>query len=179
MSEQREPWLDEDGRPEDRQASRPGNDRPGGPRPGNRQNGKPAGDPVMDFQRWLMKAGARSMANQVADNVRKSLGQQSRRASKNGDVWDTATTEPPPDEPLECQWCPVCQAARRMRESGPGLGAKISDAGGILAAMAQDAFSAFDQFMKTSSERPAAQPQTTVPPREEDDTTRPDQANTA
>ena len=180
MSEQREPRLGDDSGPEDRQASKPASNQPGSKpasnQPGSRQNGKSAGDPVMDFQRWLMKAGAKSMAGQVADNVRRSLGQQSRRASKNGDVWDTATTEPPPDEPLECQWCPVCQAARRMRESGPGLGAKISDAGGILASMAQDAFSAFDQFMKTSSERPAAQPQTTVPPRKEDDTTRPDQA---
>lgn len=176
MSEQREPWLGEDGRPEDRQASKPANNNPGS-KPGNRQNGKAAGDPVMDFQRWLMKAGAKSMANQVADNVRKSLGQQSRRASKNGDVWDTATTEPPPDEPLECQWCPVCQAARRMRESGPGLGAKISDAGGILASMAQDAFSAFDQLMKTSSERPAAQPQTPAPARKEESTPQPDQAD--
>ena len=40
-------------------------------------------DPVADFQRWLMKAGARSMANQVADQVeadhrRRSAGQRRR-----------------------------------------------------------------------------------------------------
>ena len=160
MSEQREPRLGEDGRPE------------------NKQGGKPASDPVTDFQRWLMKAGAKSMAHQVADNVRKSLGQQSR-ASKNGDVWDTATSEPPPDEPLECQWCPVCQAARRLRESGPGLGAKISDAGGILASMAQDAFSAFDQLMKSTSERPAPPPQGTIPARKADEAAEPDRAKGA
>jgi hypothetical protein len=150
-------------------------------RPENKQSSKPASDPVTDFQRWLMKAGAKSMANQVADNVRRSLGQQTR-ARKSGDVWDTATTEPPQDEPLECQWCPVCQAARRLRESGPGLGARISDAGGILASMAQDAFSAFDQFMKAPAERPAAQPQAATPARKEDKAAEPaasDQANTA
>jgi hypothetical protein len=156
VSEQREPRLGEDGRPE------------------SKQGGKPASDPVTDFQRWLMKAGAKSMANQVADNVRRSLGQQSH-ASKSGDVWDTATTEPPQDEPLECQWCPVCQAARRLRESGPGLGAKISDAGGILASMAQDAFSAFDQLMKSTSERPAPQPPATIPVRKPDDAAKADQ----
>lgn len=162
MSEQREPRLGEDGKQE------------------NKQGGKPASDPVADFQRWLMRAGAKSMAHQVADNVRKSLGQQSR-SSKSGDVWDTATTEPPTDEPLECQWCPVCQAARRLRESGPGFGAKVADVGGVLASVAQDAFSAFDQFMKTSSERPAAPPQGAITAREEDvaTTTEPDQANTA
>jgi len=103
-----------------------------------------------------MRAGARSMANQVADNVRRTLGQQRRESS--GDVWDTATSEAPPDEPPECQWCPVCQAARRLRDSGPGLGAKLADAGGVLASVVQDAFSAVDQIMKTSSERPAARP---------------------
>jgi hypothetical protein len=122
---------------------------------------KPASDPVADLQRWLMRAGARSMANQVADNVRRTLGQQKRNSRDSGDVWGTATTEPPPDEPPECQWCPVCQAARRLRESGPGIGAKLADAGGLLTALAQDAFSAVDQIMKTqniSDERAGAKP---------------------
>ena len=35
-------------------------------------------DPVADFQRWLMRAGARSMANQVADQVRRTIGQERR-----------------------------------------------------------------------------------------------------
>ncbi len=108
------------------------------------QSGR-GGDPVADFQRWLMRAGARSMVTQVADQVRNSLGAR-RRAP--GDVWDIATNEPPPDEPPECQWCPVCQAARRARESGPGIGARLADAGGALAAVVQDAFSAFEQAMK-------------------------------
>jgi hypothetical protein len=138
-----------------RSAGRP--DTPSGGRsggsPGDRSEGRPGkgGDPVGDMQRWLMKAGARSMANQVADNVRRSLGQQKQKQGK-GDVWDTATTEMPPDEPPECQWCPVCQAARRMRVSGPGLSDKLASAGGILASVVQDAFSVVEQAMKTPDE---------------------------
>jgi hypothetical protein len=131
----------------DRAGARSG-DRPGG-RSGERAGDKPGGDPVTDFQRWLMKAGARSMANQVADNVRRTLGQEKRN---KGDVWDTATTEPPPGESPECQWCPVCQAARRMRLSGPGIGDKLANAGGVLASVVQDAFSVVEQAMKTPPE---------------------------
>jgi hypothetical protein len=117
-------------------------------------------DPVADMQRWLMRAGARSMANQVADQVKRTLGAERR---ERGDVWDTATNEPPPNEPPECQWCPICQAARAARTSGPGLSAMLSDAGGALASMAQDAFSAFEQLMKTpeqpnNAERPVVTP---------------------
>jgi hypothetical protein len=119
---------------------------------------------VADFQRWLMRAGARSMAHQVADNVRRSLGQQRRESKGSGDVWDTATTELLSDEPPECQWCPVCQAARRLRESGPGLGAKIADAGGVLAGVLQDTFSVVDQMMKSpSSERQSGYQPTSGP----------------
>ena len=107
-------------------------------------------DPLADFQRWLMKAGARSMANQVADQVRRTIGAE-RRGS--GDVWDTATNEPPPTEPPECQWCPICQAARAARNGGAAnLGAQLASAGGILASVAQDAFSAFEQVMKTQDQ---------------------------
>jgi hypothetical protein len=145
---------------------RTGNGQPrtgdGQPRSGNGQprtgNGEPGGsrgpsrgsDPVADFQRWLMKAGARSMANQVADQVKRTLGAE-RRAS--GDVWDTATNELPPNEPPECQWCPVCQAARAARTGGAGgLGAQLASAGGVLASVVGDAFSAFEQAMKTQDQ---------------------------
>ncbi len=104
---------------------------------------------MADFQRWLMRAGARSMANQVADQVKRTLGQERR---DYGDVWDRATNEPPPDEPPECQWCPVCQAARAARTGGPGLMASLADAGGALASMAQDAFSTFEQIIKTQEQ---------------------------
>ena len=104
---------------------------------------------MADFQRWLMRAGARSMANQVANQVKRTLGQERR---DYGDVWDRATNELPPDEPPECQWCPVCQAARAARTGGPGLMASLADAGGALASMAQDAFSTFEQIMKTQEQ---------------------------
>ncbi len=117
-----------------------------------------------------MKAGARTMANQVADQVKRTIGQEKRRAS--GDVWDTATTELPPDEPLECQWCPVCQAARAARLSGPGLGAKLTGAGGVLASVVQDAFSAFEQAMKTQDQNHSERTVVTPP-------TRPDRGETA
>ncbi|HEY1624773.1 MAG TPA: hypothetical protein VGG16_13335 [Streptosporangiaceae bacterium] len=122
--------------------------KPSSGRQGSGRQGRQSGDAVSDMQRWLMKAGARSMANQVAGNVRRSLGQTQAKRDK-GDIWGTATSEPPPDEPPECQWCPVCQAARRMRASGPGLGDRLASAGGVLASVVQDAFSAVEQVMKT------------------------------
>jgi len=110
-----------------------------------------------------MKAGARSMANQVADQVKRTIGQDKRRAS--GDVWDTVTNELPPDEPPECQWCPVCQAARAARMSGPGLGERLAGAGGVLASLASDAFSAFEQAMKTQDQNHSSERTVVTPPR--------------
>jgi hypothetical protein len=129
--------------------------------PGSGRGASRGSDPVADFQRWLMKAGARSMANQVADQVKRTIGAE-RRTS--GDVWDTATNEPPPSEPPECQWCPVCQAARAARTGSAGaLGASLANAGGVLASVVGDAFSAFEQVLKTqdqnhSTERPGFSP---------------------
>ena len=121
-------------------------------------------DPVADFQRWLMKAGARSMANQVADQVKRTMGTERRRDS--GDVWDTATNEPPPSEPPECQWCPVCQAARAARMGSTGtFGARLADAGGVLASVVQDAFSAFEQVLKTQDQNHSAERPGVSPPR--------------
>jgi len=119
-------------------------------------------DPVADFQRWLMKAGARSMANQVAGQVKRTIGAERR---DSGDVWDTATNEAPPTEAPECQWCPVCQAARAARlGGGSGLGAQLANAGGALASVVQDAFSVFEQAMKTQDQnRSAERPGTSRP----------------
>ena len=163
------------GQPANDKSRGTGGGQTGNDRSQSRTNGQPRGggqsrrpsDPLADLQRWLMRAGARSMANQVADQVKRTMRQEKR---SSGDVWDTATNEPPPNEPPECQWCPVCQAARAARLSGPGLGARIADAGGVLASVAQDFFSAFDQLMKTqdqnhSSERPGVTP---PPPPESD-----------
>lgn len=126
----------------------------GGQSGGGRGQSRP-GDPVADFQRWLMKAGARSMANQVAGQVKRTLGAERR---DSGDVWDTATNELPPNEAPECQWCPVCQAARAARlGSGSGLGAQLANAGGALASVVQDAFSVFEQAMKTQDQNRSAE----------------------
>ena len=61
-----------------------------------RGSSRPASDPLADFQRWLMKAGARSLGRDVADRVRSTVTGGKRGSSS--DVWETATTEPPPDE---------------------------------------------------------------------------------
>ena len=161
-----------DGQPGD--GGQPSNsDQAGNGRSQSRTNGQTGGgqsrkpsDPVADFQRWLMRAGARSMANQVAGQVKRTLGQEKRYS---GDVWDTATNEPPPNEPPECQWCPVCQAARAARMSGPGLGNFIADAGGALASVAQDFFSAFDQLVKTQDQNRSSERSGVTPPAPETD----------
>src|SRR4029079_18546140 len=111
-------------------------------------------DPVADFQRWLIEAGARSMANQVAGQVKRTIGAERR---DSGDVWDRATNEPPPNEAPECQWCPVCQADRAPRLGRrSGLGAQLANAGECLASWVQDAFSVFEQAMKTQDQNRSA-----------------------
>ncbi|HEX8009295.1 MAG TPA: hypothetical protein VF482_23035, partial [Trebonia sp.] len=58
---------------------------------------EPGSDPIGDFQRWLMKAGARSLGRDVADKVRSTLGGGDGGGRRSADVWETATTEPPGD----------------------------------------------------------------------------------
>lgn len=99
------------------------------------------GDPVGDFQRWLMKQGAKGMARQVADRVRSTVG---AAPNPKADVWETATTEPPGDEPPECKWCPICRAARMAQTQGTGMGA-VND---TLSGLVQDAFSVLDSVLK-------------------------------
>jgi hypothetical protein len=109
---------------------------------------QPGSDPIADFQRWLMKAGARSLGRDVADKVRSTIG---GAGARRADVWETATTEPPGDEPPECQWCPICRAARRYRESGSagaGLGSQLAGVTDTLAGLAQDAFGVFEAAMR-------------------------------
>ena len=111
-------------------------------------------DPIGDLQRWLMKAGARSLGRDVADRVKSTAG-VGRANTVN--VWETATTEPPGDEPPECQWCPICRAARRYRESGgtgAGLTSQLAGVGDTLAGFTRDAFSIFESAMR-ASQRPA------------------------
>jgi hypothetical protein len=120
---------------------------------------EPGSDPIGDFQRWLMKAGARSLGRDVAGRVRSTMGGGARKT----DVWETATTEDP-TEPPECQWCPVCRAARRYRESGgtgapssATLGGQLAGVSDTLAGLTRDAFSLFDAAMKSATRPPAGQ----------------------
>jgi hypothetical protein len=106
-----------------------------------------------------MKAGAKSIGRDVAGRVRSTLGGASGGGAKNADVWDTATTEEPTDEPPECQWCPICRAARRYRDSGGSsapLGGQFAGVGDTLAGLTRDAFSLFDAALRTP-QRPTEQ----------------------
>jgi hypothetical protein len=114
------------------------------------------GDPIGDLQRWLMKQGARGLAREVADKVRSTVGQPAGKS----DVWDTATTEPAADEPPECQWCPICRAAR-MTSAGPGL----SSVGDTLAGLAQDAFGMIDSVLRVQGSDNGPVVGSRVPPR--------------
>ena len=107
-------------------------------------------DPIGDFQRWLMKAGARSLGRDVADKVKSTLGGGSGGGG-SASVWETATTEPPGDEPPECRWCPICRAARSYRDSGgtgAGLSSQLAGVGDTLAGFTRDAFSIVEAAMR-------------------------------
>jgi hypothetical protein len=110
-------------------------------------SGSPGSDPIGEFQRWLMRRSARNLGREVRGTVRRTFSGNSDR----GDVWDTATSEPLPGEAPECAWCPVCRAARKFRESGPGLASHVAGAGDALFSVAQDALAAFEA---TLSARP-------------------------
>jgi len=118
----------------------------------------PGSDPIGDFQRWLMRTGAKSIGRDVASRVRSTVG--GGKSAKQGDVWDTATTEELTDEPPECQWCPICRAARRYRDSGgstANLGGQFAGVGDTLAGLTRDAFGLFDAAMR-ASQRPSDVP---------------------
>jgi hypothetical protein len=114
------------------------------------QDSRPQGsDPVGDFQRWLMRSGARGFGREMRGNIRKTFGYGE---AGRDDVWESATNEPEGGgEPPECEWCPLCRAARKMRDSGPGLGSHLSSAGGIFATVIQDAVDAFEAVVATGA----------------------------
>ena len=115
---------------------------------------EPGSDPIGDFQRWLMKAGAKSIGREVAGRVKSTIGGGGGGGANKADVWETATTEEPTDEPPECQWCPICRAARRYRDSGGTGGSQFAGVGDTLAGLTRDAFSLFDAALR-ASQRPA------------------------
>jgi hypothetical protein len=132
-----------------RPASRPDRSR----RPQSRRPGAPGGDLLTDMQRWLIRSSAKTMRREIEGQVRRTLGSG---RSEPEDVWGKATTEPPPDfgESPECAWCPICRAARRMRDSGPGLTSQISGVSDAVAAAVQDAIGAFDGVLSRTTAAP-------------------------
>jgi hypothetical protein len=102
----------------------------------------PGTDLIGEFQRWIFRSGAREMTRGVSGQIRSALG----RSQGSGDVWERATTLPQ-DEAPECAWCPVCRAARRLNESGPGLSSQMAAATDAFATVAQDAMSVFEAAM--------------------------------
>ena len=115
-----------------------------------------------------MRAGARSVTREVSERVKSTIGAATGNAGKHADVWDTATTEDPTDEPPECQWCPICRAARRARDgSAPsaGLSGQFAGAADALAGLTRDAFSLFESAMRTPPPRPTTStPTSSTPP---------------
>jgi len=97
-------------------------------------------DPIGDLQRWLFRSGARSVSREVSDQIRSMLGVGGAPA----DVWAKATV---PAEAPECAWCPICRAARVLRESGPGVSSQMAAAGEAMGGLARDAMSVFESAL--------------------------------
>jgi len=98
-------------------------------------------DPIGDLQRWLFRSGARSVSREVSDQIRSMLGVGGAPA----DVWAKATV--PAEEAPECAWCPICRAARMLRESGPGVSSQMAAAGEAVGVLARDAKSVFESAL--------------------------------
>jgi len=111
------------------------------------QSGGSGNDVIGDFQRWLLRAGARGMSRELADQVRTALG----KTQQTGDVWETATTEPLPGEAPECAWCPLCRAARLVREAKPTRDIRVAAVGDALTTVVQDAVSVLEAALAATS----------------------------
>jgi hypothetical protein len=116
------------------------------------QPGGSGNDLIGDFQRWLLRAGARGMSRELADQVRTALGKN----QQTGDVWETATTEPAPGEAPECAWCPLCRAARLVREAKPTRDTRVAAVGDALTTVVQDAVSVLEAALAATSRGGAA-----------------------
>ena len=111
-------------------------------------------DVIGDFQRWLLRAGARGMSRELTDQVRTALGKTQQQTG--GDVWKTATTEPAPGEAPECAWCPLCRAARLVREAKPTRDTRVAAVGDALTTVVQDAVSVLEAALAATSRGGAA-----------------------
>jgi hypothetical protein len=116
---------------------------------------QPGSDPIGELQRWLVRSGARSVSRQLGDQVRTALGGGN---STHGDVWESATAD---HEAPECQWCPICRARRKLRESGPGLSSTVAAAGDAVSVVLQDAAAAFEAAVAAAGRQ--AQPRDEPP----------------
>jgi hypothetical protein len=117
------------------------------------QPGGSGPDLIGEFQRWLIRSSARGVGRQVTGQIRSALGRNQSQQS-TGDVWETATTEPP-DEAPECAWCPLCRAARLLRESKPGRDTRVTAVSDALGTVVQDAFSVLEAALAPTG-RPAS-----------------------
>ena len=116
---------------------------------------QPGSDPIGELQRWLVRSGARSVTRGLGDQVRTALGGSN---NTHGDVWESATAD---HEAPECQWCPICRARRRLRESGPGLSSTVAAAGDAVSVVLQDAMAAFEAAVTAAGRQ--ARPQDDAP----------------
>ena len=116
---------------------------------------QPGSDPIGELQRWLVRSGARSVTRGLGDQVRTALGGSN---NARGDVWENATAD---HESPECQWCPICRARRRLRESGPGLSSTVAAAGDAVSVVMQDAVAAFEAAVAAAGRQ--AKPQDQAP----------------
>jgi hypothetical protein len=114
-------------------------------------------DPIGEFQRWLVRSGARSVTRQLSGQIRTALG---GGRPPTADVWETATSDY--DEAPECAWCPICRARRRLRESGPGLSSGVAAAADAVGVVMQDAMSAFEAAVGAAARQ--TRPRTAPPP---------------
>ncbi len=154
-------WPSDESRQSNRSGQPSGKGQSGGKGQGGGKgqagrSGPPVGDLIGDMQRWILRSSAKNMSREISGQVRKKLGAD---RSEPKDVWGTATTEPPRGdlgEAPECAWCPICRAARRIRESGPGFGSQIAGAGDAVAAAVQEALGAFDTVLSRQGSAPGA-----------------------
>ncbi len=138
-----------------RMSEEPGEGGRAGGGPGQSWERRAAGL-VGEMQKWLVRQGARSVRDELGDQVRKALHGP---GGEREDVWAVATSEPL-DEAPECAWCPVCRAARRIaraRASQGNAGVPVSDLTEVMAGAIRDALAGVDAVLSYRPP-PARQP---------------------
>lgn len=110
------------------------------------QPSRSGADLIGEFQRWIVRSGARSVRREASDQLRSAFG----RNDRSPDVWEHATADAGEAEAPECAWCPVCRAARVLRESGPGVTTQVAAASDGLAALIHDALSVVESVLAST-----------------------------